>query len=88
MPESQAERIIFYIHGGGYISGSPVTHRGVITQLARQAGARVLALDYRLAPEYPYPAAVEDVWTRIGGYYPKVLPRRILRSPAILPAAV
>ena len=63
MPESQAERVIFYIHGGGYISGSPVTHRGVITQLARQAGARVLALDYRLAPEYPYPAAVEDVWT-------------------------
>jgi monoterpene epsilon-lactone hydrolase len=57
------ERVILYLHGGGYISGSPQTYRMLIAQIARAADARVLAPDYRLAPEHPYPAALEDVQT-------------------------
>lgn len=60
--ELPAERIVLYLHGGGYISGSPQTHRGLIGEIARAAGARVLAPDYRLAPEAPFPAAIEDAW--------------------------
>jgi acetyl esterase/lipase len=54
--------VVLYLHGGGYVAGSPRTHRPVTSQIARRAGARVLAIDYRLAPEHPYPAAVSDVW--------------------------
>jgi acetyl esterase/lipase len=49
-----------YLHGGAYIVGSPATHRALTTTLARAAGAEVYALDYRLAPEHPMPAAVDD----------------------------
>lgn len=51
---------IFYLHGGGYYFGSSATHRAVTTALACQSGAPVFALDYRLAPEHPFPAALED----------------------------
>ena len=54
------ERVIFYLHGGGYVLGSVNTHRELISRLSRAAGARVLAIDYRLAPESPFPAAVHD----------------------------
>ncbi len=53
-------RTILYLHGGGYVIGSPATHRGLAERLSKAAGARVLVLDYRLAPENPFPAAVED----------------------------
>jgi epsilon-lactone hydrolase len=59
-PGADASRAILYLHGGGYVIGSIRTHRGLAARLSRAAKARVLALDYRLAPEYPYPAAVED----------------------------
>jgi len=59
-PEAAAERAIYYLHGGGYVMGSINTHREMISRIARAAGARVLAIDYRLAPENPFPAAVED----------------------------
>lgn len=59
---SSERRVVLYLHGGGYISGSPHTHRGIIGEIAQAAGARVLAPDYRLAPEAPFPAAVEDAW--------------------------
>ena len=49
-----------YLHGGGYCVGSPVTHRALTGHLARHCGARVFAADYRLAPEHPFPAAVDD----------------------------
>lgn len=52
--------VILYLHGGAYLGGSPRTHRGMLARLARAAGCRVLALDYRLAPEHPYPAPLED----------------------------
>ena len=53
-------RVVLYFHGGAYIAGSPRTHRPLTAALARDAGARVLALDYRQAPEHAYPAWLED----------------------------
>ncbi len=53
-------RTIVYYHGGGYGIGSVQSHRGLCSNLARAARARVLSVDYRLAPEHPYPAAVDD----------------------------
>jgi epsilon-lactone hydrolase len=53
-------RTLLYLHGGGYFFCSPETHRPITLSLAAQADAQVLALDYRLAPEYPFPAAIED----------------------------
>jgi acetyl esterase/lipase len=55
-----AGRAVLYLHGGGYCQGSPATHRIITGHLALQSAARVVAADYRLAPEQPYPAAVED----------------------------
>jgi acetyl esterase/lipase len=57
---TEVERVMLYLHGGGYVIGSPATHRGLAERLSRAAAARVLVIDYRLAPEYPFPAAVED----------------------------
>ena len=54
------ERVIYYLHGGGYVNGSINTHREMASRLSRSAAARVLLIDYRLAPENPFPAAVED----------------------------
>ena len=59
-PGADAERVIYYLHGGGYVIGSIKTHREMVSRLSRAAGARALAIDYRLAPEHPFPAAVED----------------------------
>lgn len=53
--------LILYLHGGGYAIGSSLTHRDLGWRLSAVSGARVLLLDYRLAPEQPYPAAVQDV---------------------------
>ncbi len=53
-------RILLYLHGGGYNVCSPATHRGLTSRLALATGARVIVPDYRLAPEHPYPAALED----------------------------
>ncbi len=52
--------VVLYLHGGGYVAGSIDSHRNLTGHLARATGMRVLALDYRLAPEHPHPAAVED----------------------------
>lgn len=57
---SRDERTLLYLHGGGYCIGSITTHRQLATDLSRAAAARVLLLDYRLAPEHPFPAAVDD----------------------------
>ena len=57
---SDSGRVIFYLHGGGYCICSPRTHRDLMWRLARACGARVLVPDYRLAPENPHPAAVDD----------------------------
>ena len=60
-PGADPARAILYIHGGGYISGSIVSHRGLAVAIGRAASSRVLSLDYRRAPEHRFPAAVEDV---------------------------
>ena len=64
-PGADPSRAILFVHGGGYVSGSITSHRVLATAIGRAAGARSLALGYRLAPEHPYPAAVEDV---VAGY--------------------
>ena len=58
--DAQGGRTVLYLHGGGYVFGSPKSHRGLTFELARKARAEVFSLDYRLAPEHPYPAAVDD----------------------------
>jgi epsilon-lactone hydrolase len=55
-----AENIVLYLHGGGYLFGSPKSHRQVLIAMANAFQAPVYGLDYRLAPEHPFPAAVED----------------------------
>ncbi len=60
VPESDPGRVIYYLHGGGYAIGSVNTHRELISRICRAAGARSLAVNYRLAPEHPFPAAIED----------------------------
>jgi epsilon-lactone hydrolase len=59
-PEADARRVVLYLHGGGYMAGSIVSHRYVAVEIGRAAQARTLALEYRLAPEHPYPAQLED----------------------------
>lgn len=58
--QARRGRVLLYLHGGGYICGAPRTHRAITARLARRLGIAVFALDYRLAPEHPYPAALED----------------------------
>jgi epsilon-lactone hydrolase len=55
--------IVLYLHGGGYLFGSPKTHRQVLIAMAKAFHAPAYGLDYRLAPEHPFPAAVEDAAT-------------------------
>jgi len=74
-PSPAADRAILYLHGGGYVMGSVATHRSLIARLAQATGIRCLALDYRLAPEHPFPAAIDDVraawrWLRGRGLTP------------------
>ena len=64
-PGASEERAVVYFHGGGYVMGSIATHRLLVAAISRAAGARVLSVDYRLAPEHPHPAAVEDGTTAI-----------------------
>jgi acetyl esterase/lipase len=59
-PVSKPDRHILYLHGGGYVAGSPELYRDFTWRIANVTHARVLCIDYRLAPEHPYPAAVED----------------------------
>jgi acetyl esterase/lipase len=59
-PEKPSGITILYLHGGGYYFCSPATHRGLVFPLATRSGARTFSLDYRLAPEHPFPAALDD----------------------------
>src|SRR6266550_2394878 len=61
VPGSDPSRVLMYLHGGGYCSGSIFSHRRLVTEAGRAAGMRTLAVGYRLAPEHPYPAALNDV---------------------------
>jgi epsilon-lactone hydrolase len=59
-PDADASSVILYLHGGGYVICSLQSHRHLVAEVGRAAGTRTLAIDYRLAPEHPFPAAVED----------------------------
>ncbi|WP_206997580.1 alpha/beta hydrolase [Trinickia mobilis] len=59
-PDTARTRTVFYIHGGGYYFCSPKTHRSLVFALAARCGVRTYSLDYRLAPEHPFPAALDD----------------------------
>jgi acetyl esterase len=59
---AEPQRALIYIHGGGYVIGSPDTHDGITRALARRAETIVVSVDYRRAPEHPYPAALDDCW--------------------------
>lgn len=62
-PGSDAARVLMFFHGGGYCSGSILSHRRMVTEAGRAAGIRTLAVGYRLAPEHPFPAAYDDALT-------------------------
>lgn len=59
-PGADPDRRVFYIHGGAFIAGSPNSHRTITSRWSEQAGAAVLAVDYRLMPEHPRRAGIED----------------------------
>jgi monoterpene epsilon-lactone hydrolase len=59
-PQADPSRVLLFLHGGGYISGSIASHRHMVAQAGREAQARTLAVGYRLAPEHPFPAALDD----------------------------
>jgi monoterpene epsilon-lactone hydrolase len=59
-PESNLNNIILYLHGGGYVEGSLTSHQDLAVRIARASKTRVLLIDYRLAPEHPFPAGFED----------------------------
>jgi epsilon-lactone hydrolase len=74
-PNAANDRVILYLHGGGYVMGSINTHRAMVARIARASQARALAIDYRMGPEHPFPAAVEDAtaayrWLLAQGYKP------------------
>lgn len=54
------DAVLLYLHGGGYVVGSPLSHRHLVAALSEETRIRGLLVDYRLAPEYPFPSAVED----------------------------
>ena len=71
----ETERVVLYFHGGAYVMGSRTTHRALAGRIARASQARVLLPDYRLAPENPFPAAVDDAvacwdWLISNGHSP------------------
>lgn len=61
----KSQRVVYYLHGGGYISGSAKSCRPITATLARLLGGRVFGLDYRLAPEHHFPAGLDDA---VAGY--------------------
>jgi acetyl esterase/lipase len=62
VPGSDTSRVLVFFHGGGYCSGSIVSHRRLVTEAGRAAGVRTLAIAYRLAPEHQFPAACDDAF--------------------------
>jgi monoterpene epsilon-lactone hydrolase len=77
-PQDDRDAALLYVHGGGYVIGSLNSHRHLVSEAGRAARAWALALDYRLAPEHPFPAAVEDA---VSGY-------RYLLSRGVRPARI
>jgi len=73
---SLPDKVVLYVHGGGYVSGSCSDHRGIVGKFAQATGVKTLLYEYRLAPEHPFPAAVDDSvsvykWLLAMGYSPE-----------------
>ena len=66
VPGSDPARALLFFHGGGYCSGSILSHRRMVTEAGRAGGVRTLAVGFRLAPEHPFPAAYDDAFTAWG----------------------
>ena len=71
-PGAATDAAILYVHGGGYVIGSLDSHRHMVAEIGRASGVKVLAVDYRLAPEHPFPAGHDDAmaavaWLRSDG---------------------
>src|SRR5438046_7505111 len=77
-PNADRDAALLYLHGGGYVIGSLDSHRHLVAEAGRAAASWALSLDYRLAPEHPFPAAVEDA---LAGY--RFLLARDLKSGRI-----
>src|SRR5499426_1441232 len=63
VPGCDPSRVLMFFHGGGYCSGSIRSHRRMVTEAGRAGALRTLAVGYRLAPEHPFPAALDDALT-------------------------
>jgi len=75
-PETRPERVILYLHGGAFVLRFPDTHAGMVGTWCRRLGARALMVDYRLAPEHPFPAGADDClaayrWLLAQGHDPR-----------------
>lgn len=75
-PGSDSKKVVLYLHGGGYAIGSIKSHRYLMQNISRASGARTLGINYALAPENPFPAAIEDAagayrWLLKQGFKPK-----------------
>ena len=73
---SDPTKVILYVHGGGYVSGSCNDHRGIVSKFAKNTGVTNLLYEYRLAPEHPFPAGLEDSvkvykWLLASGFKPE-----------------
>jgi acetyl esterase len=64
-PAAEALPALLFFHGGGFVIGNIDTHDGLCRMIANEAGVRVIAVDYRLAPEHKYPAAIEDAYAAL-----------------------
>ena len=78
VPGSEKGCVLLFFHGGGYCSGSLRSHRRLVSEAGRAAGIRTLAIAYRLAPEHPFPAALDDALTAW----------RFLQAQGIAPAQI
>lgn len=80
VPESDDERVLLFFHGGGFTTGSTSDHLGLCVRLARAARSRIFSVDYRLAPEHTFPAAIDDAlaafrYLTTNGFHPRqILP--------------
>lgn len=70
--------LIIYMHGGGFCLGSPRSHRNLVSRIARATGMRAISMDYRKAPEHPYPAALDDVIKVYEHYLQQGVPAHII----------